>query len=358
MNFDFKPQKMSAKAIVGAIVVSFVLGSLILALSGHNPLDVYGTMIDGSLMSRFSLASTIRWTTPLLFTGLAAAVALRGGMFNIGTEGQMFMGAFFSAWAGFTFHGLPPAVHIGLCLIAGAFGGALWALFPAVIRAYFGASEMVMTLMLNYVATNLTDYLTRYHFLATGVQGHSLITAEIAPEARFAKIWADGSAHYGVVLGLICIALFWFMVHKTKFGYELHICGVNPDFAKCGGVNVPATRIRIMLLSGAIAGLAGATEVMGVVGRFMSGFSPDFGMDGMVVALMGNSTPIGVLLGAFFLGIVKAGALQVERVTDVSRSLAMVLQGLMVTFISCTYLANMAFKHPKHKADTGAEGGT
>ena len=122
MNFDFKPQKMSAKAIVGAIVVSFVLGSLILAFSGHNPLDVYGTMIDGSLMSRFSLASTIRWTTPLLFTGLAAAVALRGGMFNIGTEGQMFMGAFFSAWAGFTFHGLPPAVHIGLCLIAGAFG--------------------------------------------------------------------------------------------------------------------------------------------------------------------------------------------------------------------------------------------
>lgn len=214
MNFDFKPQKMSAKAIVGAIVVSFVLGSLILAFSGHNPLDVYGTMIDGSLMSRFSLASTIRWTTPLLFTGLAAAVALRGGMFNIGTEGQMFMGAFFSAWAGFTFHGLPPAVHIGLCLIAGAFGGALWALFPAMIRAYFGASEMVMTLMLNYVATNLTDYLTRYHFLATGVQGHSLITAEIAPEARFAKIWADGSAHYGVVLGLICIALFWFMVHK------------------------------------------------------------------------------------------------------------------------------------------------
>ena len=349
MNFDFKPQKMSAKAIVGAIIVSFVLGSLILAFSGHNPLDVYGTMIDGSLMSRFSLASTIRWTTPLLFTGLAAAVALRGGMFNIGTEGQMFIGAFFSAWAGFTFHGLPPAVHIGLCLIAGAFGGALWALFPAVVRAYFGASEMVMTLMLNYVATNLTDYLTRYHFLATGVQGHSLITAEIAPEARFAKIWADGSAHYGVVLGLICIALFWFMVHKTKFGYELHICGVNPDFAKCGGVNVPATRIRIMLLSGAIAG---------VVGRFMSGFSPDFGMDGMVVALMGNSTPIGVLLGAFFLGIVKAGALQVERVTDVSRSLAMVLQGLMVTFISCTYLANMAFKRPKHKADPGTEGGT
>ena len=95
-----------------------------------------------------------------------------------------------------------------------------------------------------------------------------------------------------------------------------------------------------------------------MVGRFMSGFSPDFGMDGMVVALMGNSTPIGVLLGAFFLGIVKAGALQVERVTDVSRSLAMVLQGLMVTFISCTYLANMAFKRPKHKADTGAEGGT
>lgn len=342
MNFEFRQEPLKPKALLLAVFISLFMSTLIIIMAGHNPLEVYDKMITGALGSQFAVASTIRWTTPLLFTGIAAAFAFRGGMFNIGVEGQMYIGAFFAAMAGFAFEGLPSTVHILICILAGALGGILWVLLPAVTRVYYGASEMVTSLMLNYVAMYLTDYLVKYHFMAGGTYGTSLVTKEIADPAKLGRLWPNMSAHTGVLLGLLCIVLFWIIMSRTQLGYEIHISGINPNFALCGGVSVNKVRMSVMIISGAIAGIGGSVEVMGSLYKFMSRFSPDFGFDGLVVALLGGNSPIGVFFSASFLGIVKAGALQVERATSVSRSLAMIIQGIIVTFISCRTLANVS----------------
>lgn len=143
------------KTVFLAIAISLISGGVIIALSGNNPIEIYGKLLSGALGSQFAIASTIRWTTPVLFTGVAAAIGFRGGMFNIGVEGQLYIGALLSALAGYMIKGLPAPLHLLLCLAAGALGGMLWALIPAVARVYFGASEMVLTLMTNYVAIYL-----------------------------------------------------------------------------------------------------------------------------------------------------------------------------------------------------------
>ena len=323
------------KTVFLAIAISLISGGVIIALSGNNPIEIYGKLLSGALGSQFAIASTIRWSTPVLFTGVAAAIGFRGGMFNIGVEGQLYIGALLSALAGYMIKGLPAPLHLLLCLAAGALGGMLWALIPAVARVYFGASEMVLTLMTNYVAIYLTDYLVKYHFLAGGSYGTTLVTPEIADTAKLSKLWPTLSAHTGIFIGLFMVFLFWLILQKTQLGYEIHISGLNPTFAKCGGVNVHKVRMSVMFLSGAIAGIGGSVEVLGYLYKFMSQFSPDFGFDGLAVALLGGNTPLGVLLSGFFMGIIKAGSLQVERATAVSRSLSMIIQGIMITFVAC-----------------------
>jgi len=242
--------------------------------------------------------------------------------------------------------GVPKPLHIFLCIVAGAIGGAMWALIPAISKVYFGASEMVVTLMTNYVAMYITDYLVKYHFLAGGAFGSTLVTKEIEDTAKLTKLWSNMSAHTGILFGLLMVFLFWIILNKTKLGYEVHISGINPKFARYGGVSVNKVRMSVILISGAIAGIGGSVEVMGYLYKFMSRFSPDFGFDGLAVALLGGNTPFGVLLGAVFIGIIKAGSLQVERATAVSRSLAMIIQGIIITFVSCK---NMAIHVPMIK---------
>lgn len=324
-----------ALIVLMAIVLSLVIGGIVIWVSGNNPIEIYGKMLDGALGSQFAIASTIRWTTPVLFTGVAAAIAFQGGMFNIGVEGQMYIGALLAGLVGYMVKGVPAPLHILICLAAGAAGGMIWALIPAVARVYYGASEMVITLMMNYVAINLTDYLVKYHFLAGGAYGSTLVTTEIEESAKLAKLWPNLSAHTGIFIALFTVAVFWFLLNKTQLGYEIHISGLNPVFAKCGGVSVNKVRMSVMLLSGMIGGIGGSVEVIGYLYKFMSQFSPDYGFDGLAIALLGGNTPIGVLLSSVFMGIIKAGSLQVERATNISRSLSMIIQGIIITFVSC-----------------------
>ena len=332
----FNRLKQSRAAIViMAILLSLVIGGAVIWASGNNPIEIYGKMLNGALGSQFAIASTIRWTTPVLFTGVAAAITFQGGMFNIGVEGQMYIGALLAGLVGYMVKGVSAPLHILLCLGAGAIGGMIWALIPAIARVYYGASEMVITLMMNYIAINLTDYLVKYHFLAGGAYGSTLVTTEIEETAKLAKLWSNLSAHTGIFIALFTVFIFWFLLNKTQLGYEIHISGLNPAFAKCGGVSDNKVRMSVMLLSGMIGGIGGAVEVIGYLYKFMSQFSPDYGFDGLAIALLGGSTPLGVLLSSIFMGIIKAGSLQVERATNISRSLSMIIQGIIITFVSC-----------------------
>lgn len=343
MNFEFRQRKIKPSIIALSICIGLVLGTVFVLLGGYNVLEVYSYLIRGSLGSVSALSSTIRWTTAFLLCGVASGIAFKGGMFNMGTEGQLYMGAISATLVGIYCKGLPAIAHIPLCMLAGMAAGAIWASIPALLRVYWNTSEIVVTLMMNYIAINFTSFLVKEYFLTTGVFGDSLTTDELAATARF-PVFGGSPISVGFILGTLLIIAYILFFTKSKRGFEIKVSGVNPDFAKFSGISVNKVRISVMLMSGMVAGLAGAAEIMGVQGRFLSGFSPDFGTSGMLVALLGNSSGIGIYISAIFMGILKAGSLTLERSAGVSRALAVVIQALIICFVSVKTLKVFDFK--------------
>ena len=332
MNFEFRQRKIKPSIIALSICIGLVLGTVFVLLGGYNVLEVYSYLIRGSLGSVSALSSTIRWTTAFLLCGIASGIAFKGGMFNMGTEGQLYMGAISATLVGIYCKGLPAIAHIPLCMLAGMVAGAIWASIPALLRVYWNTSEIVVTLMMNYIAINFTSFLVKEYFLTTGVFGDSLTTDELAATARF-PVFGGSPISFGFILGTLLVIAYILFFTKSKRGFEIKVSGVNPDFAKFSGISVNKVRISVMLMSGMVAGLAGAAEIMGVQGRFLSGFSPDFGTSGMLVALLGNSSGIGIYISAIFMGILKAGSLTLERSAGVSRALAVVIQALIIVSV-------------------------
>lgn len=343
MNFEFRQRKIKPSIIALSICIGLVLGTVFVLLGGYNVLEVYSYLIRGSLGSVSALSSTIRWTTAFLLCGVASGIAFKGGMFNMGTEGQLYMGAISATLVGIYCKGLPAIAHIPLCILAGMVAGAIWASIPALLRVYWNTSEIVVTLMMNYIAINFTSFLVKEYFLTTGVFGDSLTTDELAATARF-PVFGGSPISFGFILGTLLVIAYILFFTKSKRGFEIKVSGVNPDFAKFSGISVNKVRISVMLMSGMVAGLAGAAEIMGVQGRFLSGFSPDFGTSGMLVALLGNSSGIGIYISAIFMGILKAGSLTLERSAGVSRALAVVIQALIICFVSVKTLKVFDFK--------------
>ena len=343
MNFEFRQRKIKPSIIALSICIGLVLGTVFVLLGGYNVLEVYSYLIRGSLGSVSALSSTIRWTTAFLLCGVASGIAFKGGMFNMGTEGQLYMGAISATLVGIYCKGLPAIAHIPLCMLAGRVAGAIWASIPALLRVYWNTSEIVVTLMMNYIAINFTSFLVKEYFLTTGVFGDSLTTDELAATARF-PVFGESPISFGFILGTLLVIAYILFFTKSKRGFEIKVSGVNPDFAKFSGISVNKVRISVMLMSGMVAGLAGAAEIMGVQGRFLSGFSPDFGTSGMLVALLGNSSGIGIYISAIFMGILKAGSLTLERSAGVSRALAVVIQALIICFVSVKTLKVFDFK--------------
>ena len=343
MNFEFRQRKIKPSIIALSICIGLVLGTVFVLLGGYNVLEVYSYLIRGSLGSVSALSSTIRWTTAFLLCGIASGIAFKGGMFNMGTEGQLYMGAISATLVGIYCKGLPAIAHIPLCILAGMVAGAIWASIPALLRVYWNTSEIVVTLMMNYIAINFTSFLVKEYFLTTGVFGDSLTTDELAATARF-PVFGGRPISFGFILGTLLVIAYILFFTKSKRGFEIKVSGVNPDFAKFSGISVNKVRISVMLMSGMVAGLAGAAEIMGVQGRFLSGFSPDFGTSGMLVALLGNSSGIGIYISAIFMGILKAGSLTLERSAGVSRALAVVIQALIICFVSVKTLKVFDFK--------------
>jgi simple sugar transport system permease protein len=218
-------------------------------------------------------------------------------------------------------------------MLVGMLAGMTWALLPAILKVYWNTNEIVVTLMMNYIAIHFTSFLVKEFFLTKGDFGDSLTTDELLPTAQFPR-FRNSPISFGFILGITLIVLFIIFFDKTTKGFEIKVSGFNPEFAKYSGISVNHVRLSVMLLSGAIAGLAGASEIMGVQGRFLSEFSPDFGTDGMLVALLGNSNGIGILISSLFMGMLKAGSLTLERSAGISRALAVIIQALIICFIS------------------------
>jgi len=319
------------------VFLAFLVGAIFLIFSGHNPLEAYGALFEGALIGKSNLLNTLFSATPLMFTGIATAVAFRANIFNMGVEGQLYLGAFAAAYVGFTFHGLPPVVHVSLCLLAALAAGALYALIPGLLKGFLNANEMVVTIMLNYVATLLTGYLASYPFKAKGVGFAATDLIEKSAELpRFSKMT---QLNYSFVIALVVVLLAYVLFKKTKLGYEIDAIGKNGNFAEAVGMNVAKKTVLIMIISGMIASLAGAGEVLGVHHRFISDFSPGYGWDGLTIALLGSNHPAGVLVAALFFGMLKNGGSSMELVVGVPRSLIDVIQGLIIFFLAVDFIA-------------------
>lgn len=339
MNFEYSQQPINIRTALIAIISGILIGFILIAAFGYNPIDVFSTLLNGAFGSGKNIATSLRWATPLMFTGVAAAMSFRGGMFNFGIDGQLYFGSLAGTIVGLTFPQLPAYLLIPLMMIASMVFGGLWALIPALIRTRLNGSEVVPALMLNYVAIHLTDYIVHYHFLASGTHGDSLKTDRVAEQALFSPLVRGYQITAAVFIGLFVVLLFWWIMRKTKLGYSISLTGISPEFARYGGVDVDRIRILVMVLSGALAGLGGLVEIISMRWRFESGFAPSFGQDGILAALLGNSSPLGTLIGTIFMGALKSGSLAVERYTDVSRTLATIIQGVITCFVSARLIS-------------------
>lgn len=314
------------------IGVALLIGYFIIKVSGHNPYEAYMNLFAGSFGSKDQICNTLFSATPLIFTGLATAISFKAGLYNMGAEGQLYLGAFVAAYIGFSFKNIPMAVHLPLCLLAGSLAGLLFALIPALIKAYLKVDEMVSTLMLNYVAILFTSWLAAYPFRAPGSSNPE--TVNINPSAVLMRLFQGSQLHVGFIIALIVFALVYYILKYTLFGYQIKAIGQNVDFSQFVGMNVSSKIVQIMCLSGIISGLGGAIEVLGTHGKFISGFSADYGWTGLTVALIGRFNAIGVFLASIVFGALKSGGSTMEIMTGVPRSLITIIEGMIVLFFT------------------------
>jgi simple sugar transport system permease protein len=280
------------------------------------------------------VAGSLLQATPIITCGVAACIALRGGLFNIGVEGQLYVGGFAAAWVGFALDA-PPLIHVTLALIAGTLAGAAWIALPAFMRARAGASEVVSTILLNYVAVLFTSYLTIEVFKRPGGWSE---TEPIAATAYLPQLIDGSRLNLGLLIGLLLAVGLHLFLTRTGPGYSVSTMGSNPGFAEYGGVRTRRMIVLVLLVSGAVGGLAGSIETLGVHRRFMEGFAPGFGFDGVIAALLANGHPIGVVAAAIFFGALRSGSLLREVETQASREVITVIQAIIILCVSAQVL--------------------
>jgi len=329
-----------ARKLIGAIAVpiiaiaaSVAAGAVFIAAIGQSPALVYGMLLKGTFGNFYGVGQVLFKATPLIFTGLAVALAFKAGLFNIGAEGQLYIGAFAVAWVGFSFPSLPGFALVPLCILAGAAGGALWGAIPGYLKAKFGAHEVINTIMLNFIAMALTGYLVTYvYFVPETVHTQRIATqAQIPRLEQFWPAFRGSPVNVSFFLALgIAVAVYLFL-QKTKFGFELRAMGLNPSAAEYGGIGLGSGVITAMTLSGALSGLVGVDFVMGYKHYYEGGFSSGIGFMGIAVALLGRNHPLGVVLAALLFGALSYGGLVINAI--VPKELVDILQAIVILVV-------------------------
>ena len=318
-----------------AILMAFIVGAVVLQVTGYSPLEAYGAMLRGAFGNTYGIGQTLTHATPIIFTALAFLFAFKGGLFNIGAEGQFLVGALGAALVGISFDGLPAVVHVPLALLVGAIAGGLWGFIPAFLKTRFGAHEVITTMMLSYVALYLTGYMVNYPFKAPGWVAQ---TVPIAPSAELPRILPPTQLSASIfVAGLLTLGI-QYVLRKTAFGFEIRATGLNPDAAQNAGIDVDRRLILALVVSGAIAGIGGSGEILGVHRRFIDGFSPGYGWDGLAVALVGGNNPYGALLAAVLFGALRSGGMIMTRATGVPLDIVFLLRALVILFVAAPTL--------------------
>ena len=316
---------------VMTILIALTVGGVIIACSGYSPLNAYATLMKGAFGSMDGIMETLAKATPLIFTGLAAAVGYKAGVFNIGVEGQLYMGAFAAAVTGFYVGGFPAVVAIPACLVAAMAAAVLWALIPGILHIRMNINIFIMFFMLNNMAVLITEYLANGPFRG---EIPAAVTSRIKPGAALYKFSVFSNLNIGFIAAILLVIVLYIVFYKTKFGYECDALGRNPVFARYIGIHDKKKTLLLLVISAMIAGLAGAEQSLGAMERFYAGFSNDLGFTGISIALLANNHPIGVFIFAIFFGALTNGGLVMSASTDVPSDLITILQAILIMLIS------------------------
>ena len=332
-----------------AVVVALLLGAVAMLATNVDLATVgrsYVALLAGSVGSMNAISETLTAAIPLTLAGLGIALGFRAGMFNIGAEGQLLIGGMAAVIAGFSFAGLPAVVHVPLVLLVGAMAGGSYAAIAGWLRAATGAHEVIITIMLNLISYRLVDYMLRLDFIQR--EGRSdPISKSVLSSAELPRIltWLDPNLrlHAGVFLMIGAVIFIHWLLFRTRLGFEFRASGESPEAARYAGMRAGLIIVLAMGMAGALAGLAGANQVTGVLGRASPGFSAGIGFDAIAVALLGRSHPWGVLLAGLLFGALEAGGRQMQVDAGVSIDLISIIQALIIVFIAAPLLVRRLF---------------
>lgn len=350
---------MTLAAVIGLLVI--IGFGHVLALAWNAVTGAYGALLEGSLgnpaqmvaalqsgdartiaLAFYPISESLVASTPYIFAGLAVALGFRCGLFNIGAEGQLFIGALTSVFVGYAITGLPAIVHIPLALGAGALGGALWGLVPGFLKARVGAHEVINTIMMNYIAFRLSEWLLNGPMKRPGAVPVSPFIAESAQLPRF---FPDPIRfHLGFFIALGVAAFIWWFLFKSRWGFEIRTVGANPNAARYAGMNIAFNIIVAMCMSGALAGMAGANEVLGVNYNLANAFSSGYGFDSIALALLGRSHPFGVVLAALLFGTLRSGGTRMQNVAQIPIDIIIVVQALVIAFMAAPGIVRAIYR--------------
>lgn len=336
-----------------AILLGLIAGAILMAIMGHNPIDGYSFLFQGGLMNIERIGNTLATATPLILTGLSLAFAFRTGLFNIGAPGQMLMGGFFATAVGLTVK-LPTPILLPLMILAGILGGALWAFIPGALKAKFNVHEVVSTIMMNWIAYWIVYYMVPMYFKGEFLETESAqlpATATLRIQA-LTDFFQGSFINMGILIALVSVFAVWFILNKTVLGYELKAVGFNRDAAEYAGISVNRNIVLSMMIAGALAGLAGVVQYTGNATSIQIGVMPTQGFDGIAVALLGASNPIGVLFSALFFGILYTGKGFMNAMTSIPPEIADTIMATIIYFAATSVIMERVFnKFQKRKKD-------
>jgi ABC-type uncharacterized transport system permease subunit len=337
---DWVSRLIDALLPVFATVAALLVGAIMLLFLKVNPIEAYRALWDGAFGTANALAETLVKATPLLLVGLGICISFRGDVINIGGEGQMIVGALLATWVGLTFTNLPGWLMIILAMLAGFLGGAIWGGLPGILKAYFRVNEILSTVMMNAIAVQLMNFLLRDAMIDPS---QAELASKIPQTARLLEVFhlprlAPTRLHLGALIAVVLAVLVYILLWRTVLGYRIRAVGQNPNASRYAGIKVPRYIVLALLLSGAFAGLAGATQVFGVNYRMItdgsaSGFTGGAGFNGIVAALFGQLHPLWSVPASILFGALLVGANSMQRVVQVPSALITAMNGLVVVFV-------------------------
>lgn len=341
-----------------AVAAALVLGGIIMAISGHDPIEGYRLMLEGAFGTQRAAANTLAKSATLCLCGLATAVAAQAGIFNVGGEGQLYLGAMASAWLGAQLKGVSPWLGVPLCLLAAMLAGGLYAWIPGMLKVKMKVNEVITTIMMNSAAIYFCSYLTNGP-LKTAEKGVSAGTDAIDAAFMFPRLVRRSSLTESIFLVAIIALVVWYIMKRSTTGFQMKLTGQNERFAKYSGIKAGRLALWSMVASGAICGLVGMFEIFGLHGRFIESVSSEFYFDGMLVAMIMRYEPVGIIFMSLFFGAMKIGGAAMELNANIPSSLTVLIQSIIIFFMAAEQgiTASIQARRARKKAATALQKG-